>query len=148
MADTTAIIDVRLVDRPVDFVAVEPFPVEAGGECVFLGRTRIEAHPQHGLLKRLSYEAYRPMAESVLRDLARQAVEEFGCVAVRIHHAVCEVPPGQASVLVQTVCGHRAAAFESCRFLIDQLKSQAPIWKREEWSDGASWSAGVPVRAE
>lgn len=148
MPRTDALIDVQLLDRPVQSVAFDPFPQGAGGECTFLGRTRGENHPKHGRLIRLSYEAYAPMAQANLRELADQAIDRFDCLAVRIHHSVCEVPLGQASVLVQTACAHRAAAFEACRFLIDQLKSQAPIWKREVWADGATWSAGTPVPVE
>jgi len=145
VSDGEAIIDVGIFDRPVAAIPFAPFPQPAGGECIFLGRTRVEKHPEHGDLKRLSYEAYRPMAEQVLRDLARSAAEEFGCLAVRVHHAVGEVAPGEASVLVQVVTGHRAAAFDACRFLIDRLKATAPIWKREVWADGTTWSRGTPV---
>jgi molybdopterin synthase catalytic subunit len=74
-------------------------------------------------------------------------VEKFGCLAVRMHHALGEVPPGEASVLVQVVCGHRDMAFAACRFLIDELKAKAPIWKREQWTDGSTWSAGQVVTA-
>jgi len=147
MPRSEAFIDVQLLDRPAVCIALKPFPAEAGGECIFLGRTRHETHPQHGRLIRLSYEAYVPMAEGLLRELAQQAIDRFDCLAVRIHHSVCEVPVGEASVLVQVACGHRAAAFEACRFLIDQLKSEAPIWKREMWADGSTWSAGTPVAA-
>ena len=141
-------IDIQLLDAPVRYVPIDGFPTESGGECVFLGRTRIESHPNHGRLVRLSYEAYRPMALQVLRQFAERAKEQFGCQFIRIHHALGNVPPGDASVLVQTVCERRVAAFESCRFLIDQLKSHAPIWKREEWADGSTWSTGVPVTVE
>lgn len=133
-------IDVRLVDHPVEMTPLSPFPRDGGGECVFLGRTRFERHPQHGDLLRLRYEAYREMAESVLRDLASDAAGRFGCLAVRVHHAVGDVSVGEASVLVQVVCGHRDKAFEACRFLIDRLKSDAPIWKREQWTRGETWS--------
>jgi molybdopterin synthase catalytic subunit len=85
------------------------------------------------------------MAMKMLEALARNAVQKHGCFAVRIHHALGEVPPGEASVLVQVACPHRAAAFEACRFLIDRLKAEAPIWKREVWADSTTWSAGVPV---
>jgi molybdopterin synthase catalytic subunit len=85
------------------------------------------------------------MAMKMLEALARDAVQKHGCFAVRIHHALGEVPPGEASVLVQVACPHRAAAFEACRFLIDRLKAEAPIWKREVWHDGATWSPGAPV---
>jgi len=138
-------IDVRLLDEPVHAVPFDPFPQPAGGECVFLGRTREETHPEHGRLVRLSYEAYRPMAERVLVTLAERAAERYGCLAVRLHHALGDVPPGDASVLVQVVGGHRGESFDACRFLIDALKLEAPIWKREEWEDGATWSEGTPV---
>jgi len=140
-------IDVQLVDHPVAYAPFEPFPQPAGAECAFLGRTRIESHPAHGTLKRLQYEAYRPLAHNVLRDLAERAIEQYACLAVRIHHAVGDVPAGEASVLVQVVCGHRAGAFDATRFLIDRLKAEAPIWKREIWADGTTWSAGTPVNA-
>ncbi len=140
-------IDVQLIDGPVRIAAEEPFPPEGGAECIFLGRTRQESHPQHGALRRLKYEAYQPMAEDVLHRLAREAIARFGCISVQIHHSIGEVPRGEASVFIRVVSGHRAEAFEACRFLIDDLKSNAPIWKREEWERGATWSEGFPVDA-
>jgi len=142
---TAAIIDIALLDHPVCALGFHPFPQPAGAECVFLGRSRAEKHSVHGRLVRLSYEAYRPLAESTLRNLAQQAAERWKCLAVRVHHALGEVPISEASVVVEVACGHRDAAFEACRFLIDRLKVEAPIWKREEWEDGATWSAGSPV---
>jgi molybdopterin synthase catalytic subunit len=139
------IIDVQLLDEPVRALTVDPFPQPAGAECVFLGRSRAEEHPEHGALVKLRYEAYRPMAERVLLDLAGRAADRFECLAVRLHHALGDVPLGEASVLVQVVCGHRAEAFEACRYLIDALKAEAPIWKREHWADGTTWSEGAPV---
>lgn len=126
----------------------EPFPQPAGAECVFLGRTRLESHPDHGPLTRLIYEAYAPMAESIMLGLARGATSRFGCLAIRLHHALGAVPIGEASVLVQVVAGHRDAAFDGCRFLIDRVKAEAPIWKREQWADGATWSRGTVVNPE
>jgi molybdopterin synthase catalytic subunit len=144
--DTTPFIDVQIVDHPVEMMTLLPFPVEAGGECIFLGRTRFEQHSEHGDLLRLTYDAYRDMAVRVLNDLAMQSVSRFECLAVRVHHAVGDVPVGSASVLVQVACGHRDKAFEACRFLIDRLKTDAQIWKREHWQRGASWSdAATPV---
>ena len=110
-----------------------------------LARTRSEEHDKHGELSVLQYEAHVPLAENQLRKLAQDAIDRFGCVAVRIHHAIGEVPLGQASVLVQVVCPHRHSAFDACRFLIDQLKATTPIWKREIWADGETWSGGSPV---
>ena len=110
---------------------------------MFLGRTRLDQHPLHGTLQRLSYDAYRDMALAVLHDLASQSVDRFGCLAVRVHHAMGDVPIGAASVLVQVACAHRAKAFEACRFLIDRLKTDVPIWKLEVWERGETWSAAI-----
>jgi len=142
----TPTIDVQLTDQPVAVQGMKPFLPTCGAECVFLGRTRGERHEVHGDLIKLSYEAYRPLAERTLRDLAEEAVARFGCAAVRLYHAMGDVPVGEASVLVQVWCGHREQAFEACRFLIDALKARAPIWKREVWSDGTTWAEGVPVQ--
>jgi molybdopterin synthase catalytic subunit len=139
-----AALDIRVVHQPVRYAEMEGFPTAAGAECVFLGRTRAESHPLHGELTSLEYHAYESMAEAVLQDLARRAVATYGCLFVRLHHAVGSVAVGEASVLVQTVCGHRDAAFDSCRWLIDSLKASAPIWKREVWAGGTTWSPGQP----
>jgi molybdopterin synthase catalytic subunit len=142
------LIDIRLLDHPVEAVAFEPFPQPAGAECVFLGRTRTETHATHGELTLLRYEAYPAMAERLLRDLAERAIREHELLAVRLHHAIGDVPPGAASVLVQVVSGHRDASFRACRQLIDDLKRSVPIWKQECWADGTTWSDGAPVPEE
>ncbi|MCA9295977.1 MAG: molybdenum cofactor biosynthesis protein MoaE [Phycisphaerales bacterium] len=139
------LIDVRMCDGPVTSVDLTPWPREAGGECVFLGRTRQETHPAHGTLILLHYDAYAEMAVARLRELAAQAMSTHGALAVRIHHAIGDVPVGAASVLVQVAAGHRAEAFDACRFLIDALKKDVPIWKQERWADGTTWSDGAPV---
>src|SRR6185369_8453688 len=84
-------------------VRAEPltWPAGCGGECIFLGRTRLETHPQHGRLLRLAYEAYEPMAASLLEAMAKGTLERFGCGGVRVVHAIGVVPPGEASVVIQ-----------------------------------------------
>jgi len=139
------LIDVQLVEGPVGTRDVRPWPEDAGAECVFLGRTRAEHHEAHGALELLRYEAYHDMAIDRLRGLASSAMSRFGLLAVRIHHAIGDVRIGEASVLVQVAAGHRAPAFDGCRFLIDALKIDVPIWKQEVWSDGTTWSDGAAV---
>jgi len=145
MASETALIDAQLLDAPVESIPFDPFPQPAGAECVFFGRTRDETHPTHGRLTRIEYEAYRPLAERTLHDLAAQTAARFGCLGVRIHHAIGPVAAGEASVVVQVVAGHRREAFEACRWLMDELKRSVPIWKREIWSDATTWSDGTKV---
>jgi len=137
-------LDILIAPGPVHYLAPPMIDV-GGGECVFLGRTRGEMHEKHGALQLLRYTAYESMARRVLESLAAAAVKDHGALFVRIHHGMGQVPVGQASVLIQVVCGHRDQAFEACRMLIDRLKSEAPIWKSEVWADGATWSRGLEV---
>ncbi len=139
------VIDVQIVDHPVRRVERARLPHTAGGECVFLGSTRADVHPVHGALRRLTYHAYAPLAKRTITELAKEACRRFDCSIVRIHHALGDVGPGEVSVLVETACSHRDQAFSACRFLIDRLKETAPIWKRETWADGTTWSRGNPV---
>ena len=88
MSPGEAIIDVQILDHPVEREPVDPFPEPAGAECVFLGRTRMEVHPEHGALRRLTYHAYLPLAQRTLDRLAEEAARRFGCLTVRIHESL------------------------------------------------------------
>ncbi len=135
---------IALLPEPVSYQPPPPL-AEGGGECVFLGRTRGEAHPRHGPLRLLRYTAYESMAVRVLTALGREAIERHHALFVRLVHATGEVPIGAASVLVQVVAAHREDAFAACRMLIDRLKAEAPIWKNEVWADGTTWSRGQAI---
>jgi len=137
--------EIRLHDGPVAIESVTPFPPQCGAETIFVGRTRAERHIDHGDLVALEYHAYESMAIAVLTRLANAATLVYGVRAVRLLHAVGTVPIGEASVVVQVATGHREASFAACRTLIDRLKLEAPIWKREKWRDGTTWAEGVPV---
>ena len=133
--------DIALLDHPARAVEWSPCP-PGGAECTFLGRTRPETHPEHGPLVALDYEGYEPMARRMLDELARTAASKWPCLGVRIHHSLGTVALGEASVFISVVTPHRNDAFEACRWLIDTLKSQVPIWKHERWTDGRSWAEG------
>ncbi len=111
----------------------------------FIGRTRGETHPQHGPLVCLDYEVNADMAERILADLAKEAATRWSLLAVRIQHAFGRIAPGEASVVIEVLAGHRAEGFEACRWLIDTLKARAPIWKQEVWQDGTTWVDGAAV---
>jgi molybdopterin synthase catalytic subunit len=108
----------------------------AGGIGLFLGTTRQEQNPAGQSLLALDYEAYAEMAIGQLHDLARRARDRWPIVRLVILHRVGRVAVGEPSVLIAVSTPHRAEAFEACRFLIDALKSEAAIWKKEIWEDG------------
>ncbi|MDP8965369.1 MAG: molybdenum cofactor biosynthesis protein MoaE [Cyanobacteriota bacterium] len=87
----------------------------------------------------LEYQAYEPMAVQVFTSIAAQIRHRWPDVnRVAIHHRVGRLAIGEISVLVAVGCPHRSEAFEACKYAIDTLKHNAPIWKKEHWADGSS----------
>jgi MoaE-MoaD fusion protein len=92
----------------------------------------------------LEYEAYAEMAREKIRELAQAAVAEHGLVAAAVAHRTGTVPLGEPSVVIAVSAGHRAEAFAGARALLDAVKTQAPIWKREHPADGSpAWVEGT-----
>jgi molybdopterin synthase catalytic subunit len=110
----------------------------AGGIAVFLGTTRAENNADGRALVALDYDAYAEMAQTQLADLARRARDRWHISRLVIQHRTGRVAVGEASVLIAVSTPHRAEAFEACKWLIDTLKSEAAIWKKEIWGDGTS----------
>lgn len=89
----------------------------------------------------LEYQAYEPMALRVFQQIAAEIRQTWVDVThVVIHHRTGKLQVGEISVLVAVGCPHRTEAFEACKYAIDTLKHNAPIWKKEHWEDGStSW---------
>lgn len=122
-----------LMDKEIARAQGEP---SCGAVATFTGTTRLEQDGQHGALVRLDYEAYEEMARGQMRALAQQAIERWSLARVVMVHRIGAVFPGEASVVIAVACGHRVEAFESCRWLIDALKQEVPIWKKDIFADG------------
>lgn len=115
---------------------------DCGAVCVFLGTTR--DHHEGRRVVRLAYEAHEPMALAALAALEQAARDRFAIAACAIAHRLGEVPPAEPSVAVLVSAPHRAAAFDACRWAMDELKRTVPIWKKEFFADGgAEWVAGT-----
>jgi molybdopterin synthase catalytic subunit len=111
-----------------------------GAVCVFDGVVRDNTRGRKTL--HLDYEAYREMALEQMRGLAAEAVGRFGVRDVAMVHRLGRLRVGETSVLIVVASAHRGAAFEACRWLIDTLKKTVPIWKKEQFVDGAVWADG------
>jgi molybdopterin synthase catalytic subunit len=121
------------VPRAIAFVQVPA----AGGVDVFLGTTRAETHADGRPLVALDYEAYPKMALKRLGELAAEARRRWPVCRLAVLHRTGRVPVAEPSVAIAVSTPHRAESFEACRWLIDALKVDVPIWKREIWADGA-----------
>jgi molybdopterin synthase catalytic subunit len=102
----------------------------AGAIVIFEGVTREVAE--------LQYEAYVEMAERKLAEIVAVAIERHGLCRAAAEHRVGTVPLSEPSVIVAASAPHRDGAFAGARYLIDEIKASAPIWKREEgeWVEG------------
>lgn len=137
----------RLRDRPIiaaELVAAVTGPAR-GGVAVFLGTVR-DHHAGRAVID-LEYSAYLPMAEAVIETLIAEARSRWP-VEVAIEHRVGRLAIGDIAVGIAAAGGHRAEAFEACRFLIEELKVRVPIWKRERYADGSeAWVDPTAARA-
>lgn len=132
---------ISLTQYPIDLRATITTVVtpESGGIDVFIGTTR--NHSDARTVTLLEYEAYEPMALQIMEKIVREAQTKWPIHEVAIVHRLGEVPVGEASVVIAVSGAHRNEAFEACRFLIDTLKREVPIWKREHFADGTNeWS--------
>ena len=114
-----------------------------GGLVVFVGTVRDESEAGH--VERMEIEAYPEMAERQLTLIRGEALAKFGVDNVLVVHRYGDLKVGDNIVLVAVSAGHREAAFDACRYEIDELKRRVPIWKREHTPTRACWvEAGKP----
>ena len=106
-----------------------------GAVCAFVGVVR----DVDGTLGAMTLEHYPGMTERALKTIEAEARERWPLEDILIIHRHGRLRPGDNIVLVATTSSHRKAAFESCEFLIDWLKTKAPFWKHEEGPGGARW---------
>lgn len=114
---------------------------EAGAVALFLGTVRNHS-PQRRGVTHLEYEVYRSQACGKIHEIAAEALERWPVLAMAVEHRVGKVEVGGVAVAVAVSSAHRAEAFGAARYLIDELKARAPIWKKEHWESGAEWSLG------
>lgn len=90
----------------------------------------------------LVYEAYEPMALKEMEKLSDRCRAEFDIEHITIVHRVGRLEIGETSVVISVAAPHRRAAFAACEWLIKELKSTVPIWKKEVYADGEVWIEG------
>ena len=86
----------------------------------------------------IEYEAYPEMAEKKMAEIEADTRARWPVGDIVLEHRLGHLNVGDISVAVAVSCPHRAQAFEACRHAIDRLKELAPIWKKENWSDGST----------
>ena len=120
-----------------------PVDRDVGAVVTFEGKVRETNEGRR--VRRLHYDAYPEMADRVFEDILRRAREKHDIRAVRVLHRTGTLEVGETAVAVAVTSGHRPAAFAAARFVIEAIKAELPVWKREEYEDGTSrWLGGEP----
>lgn len=108
-----------------------------GGIVTFLGTVRDFSRGKN--VKKLVFEHYSEMAVEKLEELREKALEKFDVIEVSLVHRTGEIEVGENIVLIVAAAEHRKDAFSACTWLIDELKKEVPIWKKEITTEGEIW---------
>ena len=127
---------ISIIQQPIDSSAVlaSVSDPDCGANVLFVGTTRRMTGERE--TTRLEYECYESMAVSKMESLAAEASKQWPIVRVSIVHRIGVVEIEAASIAVAVSSAHRAVAFEAAAWLLERLKQEVPVWKREIWADG------------
>jgi molybdopterin synthase catalytic subunit len=128
----------RLDEAAIDPAALTRELAQAGaGACAsFEGWVR--DHNEGRAVLRLGYQAYVPLAQAEGERILAEARERFAILDARCVHRIGTLEIGELAVWVGVSAAHRGAAFDACRYVIDEVKRRVPIWKNEHYADGES----------
>ena len=137
----------RFSATPVDGSAlrVELFDPHCGGFTCFEGWVR--NHNDGEAVQALEYEAHQAIAEKEGARIVAETLERFAVTAVHCEHRVGKLAIGDCAVWVGVSADHRGAAFDACRYVIDETKARVPIWKKEHYASGATGWVNCATRA-
>ena len=119
----------------------------AGAVLIFEGTVRDHSEGLTGVIA-LEYEAHPTMAQRVLADIVASAHQAFPILKAAVRHRLGRVELGQPTIAIAVSAAHRDEAYRASRYIIDRIKHEAPIWKREICADGTSeWSRGCTAHS-
>jgi len=127
-----------LTSQPIDADALMEVVAadSCGATALFLGTVRRSA--EDGDIAGIEYSAYPEMAEAEFARITGEATGRWPEARIAIRHRTGFIPRGEASIVIAVATPHRAEAYECSRFLIDEIKTRVPVWKKERLADGAA----------
>lgn len=133
----------RVVDEPLDlqFHVEHVSDPRAGAVATFVGLVRDHDPSVEGCVVGLDYSAH-PSAEAVLHGIVERALTD-GVLGIAVSHRVGHLAVGEAAIVAAVATAHRAEAFDVCRALVETVKAELPVWKREVLEDGSHVWVGM-----
>ena len=125
-------------EAPIDVIRLQHGLEADGAGAVVSFEGRVRNYNDGRAVNGLSYQAYVELAEAEGRRIVDEARTKFEVERISCVHRVGDLALGDVAVWAGVSAGHRAAAFDACRYVIDQVKLRVPIWKREHYVEGAS----------
>jgi molybdopterin synthase catalytic subunit len=136
--------ELKLSVDELQFDAVEQYVrSKSQGAQVFFSGTPRDYRNDDKVLS-LSFDAYEEMALSELKKIQMDAIKRFDLYVALIHHRLGICAMHQHAIIVGVGAPHRKEAFEACEWIMDEVKSKVPIWKKETMENGAEWVTPHP----
>ena len=127
----------RLLSSPLEKINLRNFSSKKTGAFTsFQGIVRDHNHGRK--VRALEYQAYEKLCQKEAQKILQEAFRKFDVIAIKCFHRVGKLKVGDIAVWVGVSAAHRDAAFKACRYLIDEIKSRLPIWKKEYYVNGDS----------
>jgi molybdopterin synthase catalytic subunit len=117
----------------------------AGAKVLFMGTVR--NFSENGDILGMTYESYMGMAEEKIKNIETNAKKKWGINKIRIVHRIGELTIGDNSIAIAVSTSHSKDAFAACQFILDKVKREVPIWKKEKILNGETkWVEGKPMK--
>jgi len=113
----------------------------AGALSIFIGTIRNRG--KSGNVSEIYYENYSKMAEQKMREIENEAQTKWEIKKLVVFHRIGNIRVGEKSIIIGVSSEHRQEAFEACKYIIDNVKTRVPIWKKEISREGQKWVEGI-----
>ena len=113
----------------------------AGALSVFIGNVRNRG--RSGNVSEIYYESYSKMAEQKMREIENEAQTKWEIKKLAVFHRIGNIKVGEASIIIGVSSEHRNEAFEACKYVINNVKTRVPIWKKEISDENQKWVDGI-----
>ena len=113
----------------------------AGALSIFMGNVRNRG--RFGNVSEIYYESYSEMAEHKMREIENETQTKWEIKKLVVFHRIGNIKVGETSIIIGVSSEHRNEAFEACKYVIDNVKTRVPIWKKEISKESQKWAEGI-----
>lgn len=117
-----------------DSIAKHSTKTTIGAHDIFLGQVRSDVI-ENKIVQSIEYTTYEEMAEEKFHEIREAAFDKFELTCMHIYHSIGNVKAGEICLFVFVSSKHRAQAFEACRYIVEEIKANVPIWGKEIFED-------------